>query len=75
MFDVFNIEQVEGNTGKFEKFDVFENKVNDVDVAENFIKNTKAEIKSGDKVLCTGMDYITMPDKEAFINTEHSTAT
>ena len=27
MFDVFNIEQVEGNTGKFEKFDVFENKV------------------------------------------------
>ena len=76
MFDVFNIQQVEGNTGKFDKFDVFENKVNDVDVAENFIKNTKAEIKSGDKACYVpSMDYITMPDKEAFINTEHSTAT
>ena len=50
--------------------------VNDVESAENFIKNTKAEIKSGDKACYVpSMDYITIPDKEAFINTEHSTAT
>ena len=33
MFDVFNIEQVEGNTSRFDKFDVFENKVNDIESA------------------------------------------
>ena len=76
MFDVFNIEQVEGNTSRFDKFDVFENKVNDVSHAENFTTNTKAKIQSGDRAYYVpSMDYICMPDKDAFINTEHSTAT
>ena len=76
MFDVFNIEQVEGNISRFDKFDVFENKVNDVQAAENFISNTGAVIQSGGKACyIPSMDYICMPDKEAFIDTEHSTAT
>ena len=75
-FDVFNIEQVEGNTEKFIGFDTFENKVNDNDNADVFIRNTKAKIsRSGKACYIPSIDEIRMPSKESFINTEHSTAT
>jgi len=75
-FDVFNIEQVEGNTDKFSGFDTFENKVNDNVNADAFIKNTKAKISRGGKACyIPSIDEIHIPSKESFINTEHSTAT
>ena len=75
-FDVFNIEQVKGNTEKFVGFDTFENKVNDNDNADVFIRNTKAKIsRSGKACYIPSIDEIRMPSKESFINTEHSTAT
>ena len=75
MFDVFNVEQVEGNTSRFDKFDVFENKVNDVTMQKTLSKIPKQKFKSGDRAYYVpSMDYICMPDKDAFINTEHSTA-
>ena len=75
-FDVFNIEQVEGNTEKFVGFDTFENKVNDNNTADVFINNTGAKIsRSGKACYIPSIDEIRMPSKESFINTQHSTAT
>lgn len=75
-FDVFNIEQVEGNIEKFVGFDTKTNLVNDIDKAETFISNTKVKIQDGTKACyIPSQDYITMPTKDSFINTQHSTAT
>jgi len=77
-FDVWNIEDVIGDTKKFEYFDKFENKVNDIVKAEQFVKNTKANIfETGEAMAYYNptTDAICMPIKQSFINTQNSTAT
>lgn len=75
-FPVFNIEQVDGDIEKFVGFDTKTNLVNDVASAETFIRNTNVKIQDGTRACyIPSQDYITMPTKDSFINTQHSTAT
>ena len=75
-FDVFNIEQVDGPVEKFDGLDKKPNLVNDIQAAETFVSNTGAVIKDGGKACyIPSKDYIMMPTKDTFADTEHSTAT
>ena len=76
-FDVWNIEEVTGDVQKFDGFDKFDNTVNDIGKAEEFVSNTKAKIEHGMDMACyiPSKDMIRMPDKKQFINTGHSTST
>ena len=61
---------------KFDGFDKKPNLVNDIQAAETFVSNTGAVIKDGGKACyIPSKDYIMMPTKNTFADTEHSTAT
>ena len=74
-FPVFNIDQVEGNTEQFENLN--ENKVIDKNKIENFVKNTNAIIRHGysGAFYRPSEDFIGMPDKASFIDTDIKNAT
>ena len=70
-FPVFNIDQVEGNVEQFENLTNTENKVIDKNKIEDFVKNTGAIIRHGysGAFYRPSEDFIGMPDKASFINT------
>jgi antirestriction protein ArdC len=74
IWNVFNIDQVDGIELPKPKTI---NKVASIAKAEQFIKNTKAEIKIGGDRACYSpvLDYISMPTQEQFKATKTSSAT
>lgn len=73
VWNVFNVEQVDGI--KLPKPNLV-NKVDSIAYADKYIKNTKAVIKIHGDVASYSpvLDYINMPNKEQFKNTDSATA-
>ena len=76
-FPVFNIDQVEGNLEQFENLTNTENKVVDKTKIENFVNGTGAVIRHGysGAFYRPSEDFIGMPDKASFIDTNVKNAT
>lgn len=77
-FNVFNIEQVEGDTAQFDSYDLKQNKVTDIKAVEDYISNLKANIShdGGSRAYYRpSTDSIHMPSKDSFFDTKTGSAT